>query len=248
MASKRRIVGMICLFIFFAALGGCASYERQVVPFKMPQSMPNAVNIDGAVIAARAFAETAEAQEAFGFDIRTAGILPVQVAFDNKSARPLTIIAEQTFLIDEEGNVWPVLESNLAYDRLSKATELGKVVPQAAKSGALLGAAGAVIGAAIGIVTGTNVGEAAGKGAVIGAAAGVLTGGGQGITEQQTNVQAKIKEDLQKRSLQHRPIKPGELAYGFIFYPGEAKTAKVLRLQIRETDTGKISTFNMKLQ
>jgi hypothetical protein len=42
-------------------------------------------------------------------------------------------------------------------------------------------------------------------------------------------------------------VKPGELAHGFIFYPGEVKTAKVLRLQIKETDTGKVSTFDMKL-
>jgi hypothetical protein len=38
------------------------------------------------------------------------------------------------------------------------------------------------------------------------------------------------------------------LAYGFIFYPGEAKSAKVLRLQLKAKDTGEISTFNMKLQ
>jgi uncharacterized protein YcfJ len=157
------------------------------------------------------------------------------------------IIAEQTFLIDAEGNVWPILEQNLAYDRLSKQTELGRVVPEAAKRGLLFGAAGAVIGAAIGIVTGTNVGAAAGKGAAIGAAAGVVSGGGQAAIDQ-TDVQSKIKQDLQTRSLQYRAVKPGELAHGFIFYPGEAKTAKVLRLQIKETDTGKISTFNMKLQ
>ena len=69
-----------------------------------------------------------------------------------------------------------------------------------------------------------------------------------GFNEHNTDVQSKIKEDLQSRSLQYRAIKPGELAYGFIFYPGEAKTAKVLRLQLRAKDTGEISTFNMKLK
>lgn len=227
-------------------LAGCTRYERRVVPFKTPQMSPNAVYIDGAVVAARSFTGAEEAKIAFGFDIRSAGILPVQVAFDNKSNHPLMIIAEQTFLIDAEGNVWPILEQNLAYDRLSKQTELSRVVPEAAKRGLLFGAAGAVIGAAIGIVTGTNVGEAAGKGAAIGAAAGVVSGGGQGVADQ-TDVQANIKQDLQTRSLQYRAVKAGELAHGFIFYPGEAKTAKVLRLQIKELDTGRISTFNMKL-
>lgn len=239
--------GLAIFFFCFLLFTGCMRYERQVVPFKMPQNSPNAVHIDGAVIAARSFVNAEEAKAAFGFDIRQAGILPVQVAFDNKSTHPLMIIAEQTFLIDADGNVWPILEQNLAYDRLSKQTELGRVAPEAAKRGLLFGAAGAVIGAAIGIVTGTNVGAAAGKGAAIGAAAGVVSGGGQAATDQ-ADVQAKIKGDLQTRSLQYRAVKPGELAHGFIFYPGEAKTAKVLRLQIKELDTGRISTFNMQLQ
>lgn len=237
----------ILFFLCFLLLIGCTTYQRQVVPFKTPETSPNAVRIDGAVIAARSFVDIREAKEAFGFDIRSAGILPVQVVFDNKSQHSLMIIAEQTFLIDEESNVWPILEQNLAYDRLSGKTEMGKVVPQAAKRGVLFGAAGAVIGAAIGIVTGTSVGEAAGKGAAVGAAAGVVSGGGQAALDS-SDVQAKIKEDLRARSLQHRAVKSGELAHGFIFYPGEAKTAKVLRLQIKETDTGKVSTFNMKLQ
>ena len=244
MIVKKSILATI-VFICLTIFAGCTSYERQVVPFKYPESIPNAVFIDGAIIAARSFANTGEAKEAFGFDIRSAGILPVQVIFDNKSNHPLMIMPDQTFLIDEESNVWPILEQNLAYDRLAKKTELGKVVPEAVRGGLLLGAAGAVIGAAIGIVTGTNIGEAVGKGAAIGAAAGLTVGGAQGLDN--TDVQSKIREDLQTRSLNYRAIKPGELAYGFIFYPGEAKSAKVLRLQLRANDTGKIYTFNMKL-
>lgn len=244
MIVKKSILVTI-VFICLTIFAGCTSYERQVVPFKYPESIPNAVFIDGAIIAARSFANTGEAREAFGFDIRSAGILPVQVIFDNKSNHPLMIISDQTFLIDEESNVWPILEQNLAYDRLAKKTELSKVAPEAVKGGLLLGAAGAVIGAAIGIVTGTNVGEAVGKGAAIGAAAGLTVGGAQGLDN--TDVQFKIREDLQTRSLNYRAIKPGELAYGFIFYPGEAKSAKVLRLQLRANDTDKIYTFNMKL-
>jgi len=156
------------------------------------------------------------------------------------------IIAEQTFLIDEESNVWPILEQSMAFDRLSKQTELSRVAPEAAKKGLLFGAAGAVIGAAIGIVTGTSVGTAAGKGAALGAAAGVAIGGSQAAMDS-SDVQANIQEDLQTRTLHYRAVKPGELAHGFIFYPGEAKTAKILRLQIKETDTGKVSTFDMKL-
>ena len=246
MTIGKKSFLVIIVFICFNMLVACTSYERQVVPFRMPESSPNAVSFNGAIIAARIFTES-EAKEAFGFDIMSAGIFPVQVSFDNKSEHSIKIIADQTFLIDEESNVWPILDQSMAYDRLTKKTELGKVVPGAVKSGLLLGAAGAVIGAAIGIVTGTNVGEALGKGAAIGAAAGLTVGGAQAMDN--SDVKYKIKEDLQSRSLQFRAIKKGELAYGFIFYPGEIiKSAKVLRLQLRASDTGQIATFNMKLQ
>ena len=242
--GKKHVFGVI-VFVCLNTFVACTNYERQVVPFKMPGSSPNAVSFDGAIIAARSFT-SGEAKDAFGFDIMSAGIFPVQVSFDNKTDHSLTIIADQTFLIDEESNVWPILDQSMAYDRLTRKTELGKVAPEAIKTGLLLGAAGAVIGAAIGIVTGTNVGEAVGKGAAIGAAAGLTVGGAQGTDN--SEVKYKIKEDLQSRSLQFRAIKKGELAYGFFFYPGEIKSAKVLRLQLRANNTGQISTFNMKLQ
>jgi hypothetical protein len=212
----------------------------------MPESSPSAVSFDGAIIAARIFTES-EAQEAFGFDIMSAGIFPVQVSFDNKSEHSIKIITDQTFLVDEESNVWPILDQTMAYDRLVKNTELGKVAPGAVKAALLLGAAGAAIGAAVGIVTATSVSVAVGKGAAIGAAAGLTVGGARGMDN--TDVKYKIKEDLQSRSLQFRAINKGELAYGLIFYPGEIiKPAKVLRLQLRASETGQIATFNMKLE
>lgn len=246
MHEQKNIFLAVCCAVV-VIICSCSPYERQVVPFQAPQASPNAVYMDGAVIAARSYVKPAEAKAAFGFDIREAGILPVQVVFDNKSGHSLMIIAEQTFLVDADSNVWPVLEQSMAYDRLAKYTELGRVVPEGAKRGLLFGAAGAMIGAAIGIVTGTNVAAAAGKGAAVGAVAGAVSGGAQTVIDP-SEVHSRIKEDLRTRSLQYRAVRPGELAHGFIFYPGETKTAKVLRLQIKQTDTGKISTYNMKLQ
>lgn len=243
--TKTILFAVYCVLAMIII--ACSPYERRVVPFQTPQASPNAIHIDGAVIAARSYVKSGEAKEAFGFDIRGAGILPVQVVFDNKSEHSLMIIAEQTFLVDDDSYVWPVLEQDMAYDRLAKHTELGKVAPEGAKRGLLFGAAGAMIGAAIGIVTGTNVAEAAGKGAAVGAVAGVVAGGAQAVIDP-SEVQSKIREDLRTRTLQYRAVRPGELAHGFIFYPGEARSAKVLRLQIKQVETGKISTYNMKLK
>ena len=225
-------------------LAACTSYEQRVVPFKMPAAYPNATTVADATIAAKAYDSDTEAEAAFGFDIRGAGILPVQVIFDNTGNHPLEILSDKTLLVDTENNLWPVLDERMAYDRLAKKTELGKVAPEAAKGGLLAGAAGAVIGAAIGIVTGHNVAAAAGKGAAVGAAAGVTMGGAKGMTD--SEVQYQIREDLQRRTLEKRAVAPHEVAHGFIFFPGEAKGARELRISIRATDTRQVYPLIMK--
>jgi hypothetical protein len=161
---RKANIKVLAALLMVVWLVACTSYERQVVPFKMPAAYPNATAVADATIAAKAYDNKEEATAAFGFDIRGAGILPVQVIFDNTGGHPLEILTDKTFLVDEEANLWPILDQRMAYDRLSGKTELGKVLPEAAKGGFLAGAAGAVIGAAIGIVTGQNVAAAAGKG------------------------------------------------------------------------------------
>jgi hypothetical protein len=244
MMVGKSVRNVLALILFLLSLAACTSYERQVVPFKMPSAYPNATSAADATIAAKAYDTAEEATAAFGFDIRGAGILPVQVIFDNTGNHPLEIVADKTLLVDEENNLWPILDERLAYDRLAGKTQYGKVMPEAAKSGLLAGAAGALIGAAVGIVTGTNVGSAAGKGAAIGAAAGATMGGVKGMTD--SDVQQQIRDDLQKRSLEKRAVTPHEVAHGFIFFPGEAKRPKELRLSIRAVDTKKVYPLIMR--
>lgn len=242
--AYRMIVPFILAAVFFTA--SCARYETKIQPLKMPSAYPNVVQIGDTLVGAEAYSDAKKAEAAFGFDIRGAGVLPVRVVFDNKGKEPLEIISSQTFLLDIENNAWPVLEQNIAYDRLSKKTEMGEVLPQSAKYGALGGIAGGIIGAAIGIVSGSSVGDAAMKGAAAGAAAGAVIGGTKGLTDGE--VQEKIHSDLAKRSLENRAIRPMEIAYGFIFFPGESKTAKELRIQIRNAATGQIYYLTMKLE
>jgi len=106
------------LFTFFMA---CAtSYKAKPLPFKAAASYPNAIEVAGATVGAKAFVNAKEAKEVFGFDVRGAGMLPVQVVFDNQGLHPLEINAVQTFLEDSEANLWPVLASKTAYERATK--------------------------------------------------------------------------------------------------------------------------------
>jgi hypothetical protein len=221
---------LVCYFV------GCSTaYKARPLPFKAPNAYPNNTEVAGALLGARAFVDPKEAKEAFGFDIRGAGMLPVQVVFDNQGPHPLEINGLQTFLEDKEGNLWPILSSEMAYERATKYAQTKEIVKEGAYGALLGGAAGAVIGAAVGIVTGDNVAASAGKGAAAGAAAGGTIGGVKGLSSD--DACRAVIDDLQQKSLQSKAIEPKCISYGFLFFPGEAQSARQLRLQIREDDS-----------
>jgi hypothetical protein len=240
---KKNPTIIAILLLTLISFGCSTAYKIKPLPLKTPAAFPNMVNIEGAQIAANAFVDTQETKEAFGFDILHAGMLPVEVVFDNQGIHPLEIVAHQTFLEDAKGNLWPILSNKIAYERATKYAETNKIFKEGAYSGFLGAAAGSLIGGAIGIVSGSNVGEAAGKGAALGAAAGATLGGAKAYGS--NDARREIISDLREKSLENKPVEPKNLAYGFLFFPGEAKSAKNLRLQIREIDTGKVHVLNM---
>lgn len=244
MTKHRRFFSCFILISFLVA--GCGSHKRQVVPFRMPASYPNATKVAGATIAAKAYDDPKEAKEAFGWDIRGAGLYPVQVIFDNLSDHSMEIESSQTFLIDGENNLWSILDSSLAYDRATEKSDMARTAKAGVKPGILAGAAGALLGAAIGIVGGQNVGEAAGKGAALGAAIGATMGGARAASTE-GEARARISEDLAGKSLENKAIVPRSIAHGFIFFPGEANGAGELRLQLRVVETGDLYTIRLAL-
>ena len=88
-------------------------------------------------------------------------------------------------------------------------------------------------------------GKGAGKGAAIGAAGGAIIGGTQEGTS--GDREARISEDLRSKGLEGRPIPGDSLSNGFIFFPGEAPSARELRLQWRERETGQVQKLVLPL-
>jgi hypothetical protein len=244
---NRLPLAGICLFLIAALVSaGCSSsYVAKPMPFRSPSSYPNAAEAGGAVIAAQAFAESTAAQDAFGFDVRAAGMLPVQVIFDNAGPHPIEINVGQTFLEDAAGNIWPILDRETAYERATKYTQTKEVFKEGAYHSFLGAAAGAIIGAAVGIVTGQNVAVTTGKGAAVGGAAGATLGGAKGYVSD--DARRTVINDLRRKTLENKPVDPRSLSFGFLFFPGEAPSAKELRLQVRETDTGQVHLLKMAL-
>jgi hypothetical protein len=236
----------IVLIIFMFAAACATAYKAQPLPFRSPSSYSDGVAVAGITVAAEAFTDRKKAEKAFGFDVRGAGILPVEVVFDNGGPHSVKINAGQTFLEDERGNLWPILDEKTAYDRTTKYAQTRQIFKEGAYSGFLGATAGAIIGAAIGIVSGGRVGEALGRGAALGAAAGATIGGAQGYAEAD-DARRTIINDLDKRTLENKPI-PRGLAYGFLFFPGEAHSAKELRLQLVLADTGMAYGLRLNLE
>lgn len=233
------LLGVLLLLLVSFGLQGCA-YRDRVAPLDLPDPERGAVEIDGVLISALSFADPGQAREAFGFDARRAGLLPVQVTFQNDGPAPVVVDTAQTFLLDRAGQAWPVLSLERAHARAKSQVEVTETVRETGKPALLMGAAGAVVGAAFALVTGENVGTAAGKGAVIGGAGGALAGGARGYSE----IGARVRRDLAEKSLTSGPIHPNQIGYGVLFFPGksgeEADSGRELRLALRIGDRDQV--------
>jgi hypothetical protein len=234
----------ICLIVIFT-LTGCTIYTSQEVPFKHPEAISNMQTAAGTQVAALAYDDPKQAKQAFGFDIRQAGLLPVQVVLDNAGSKTIRIVPGQTFLIDGQGDYWNLLDRQTAYRRVEQSSEYARIAGEAGRKSLLGAAGGAVVGAAIGILTDSNIGEAIGKGAAAGAAGGAILGGAGEMASGEAERQ--ISQDLADKNLENRTVQPGILGRGFLFFPGEAPSAARLRLQLQEEESGTRHTLIFEL-
>lgn len=241
----RKIGVLVAVILLAGQVNGCTPYKSQFVSFRPPEAYVNKQDVAGVSIGAEAYADKDVALEAFGFDIRGAGLLPVQLVMNNQSGSSLQIVAEQTFLIDAQGNYWQVVPNNVALDRVEKSTQLASL-GKGAGTGALWGAAGgAILGAAIGIVSGENVGSTMGKGAALGGAGGALVGTSQAASSPDRRID--IINDIRSKGIENKTVPKDYLANGFIFFPGEAKSAKILKLRYRELESGTVRNVTINL-
>nr|WP_279342458.1 glycine zipper family protein [Geotalea sp. SG265] len=228
---------MIILMLFAVSLGGCTRYKTQYAAFRPPEAYGNFQVANGVRIGGEAYADGDAAEDAFGFDIKGAGLLPVQLVLDNRSGKNAEIVSDQTFLIDRKNGYWRIIPNNVAIARLESSTQLAAYFGKGAGKGAVLGAAaGTVLGAALGIVSGRSIGEGALRGGALGTAGGAVIGGAsEGSSPERGR---SIMDDIRAKSLEGKVIPADHLANGFVFFPGEAETAKELRLRLRQPESG----------
>ena len=233
------------LIVVLMVIGGCAGYKYRPVPFKAPEAYPNHQRLNNVIIAAKAYSDKDEAKEAFGFDIRGAGLLPVQVIVDNKGSRTYELIPAKTLLKDADNNMWNLLPAQKAYQRVNQKDQLARMGKRGAKSAALTGAAGAIIGFALGVVSNRDVAETTAKGATVGAALGAVSGGSGAYYD--VRAKDRISRDLREKSLKSHDFPPKDISHGFLFFPGEIKNPKILRLSLREKETNRVYILEFNL-
>ncbi len=227
--------GILILILFFFAT--CSRYNYTVTPFKLPEAAKNKVIFFNNIYVS---AKIIKDSKKVGFDIKGAKVLPVMLGIDNKGDKPATILPSQCFIIDYNNNAWPILKTEQLAERVKNKVIVGQTV-SGAKNPAILGALlGAVGGFAVAIATDKSVGESVGKGAAIGAAAGAV----YGAAEKYPQVKNKISEDLENKSIDLKTILPNQLSYGFLYFPGEIKSIKELRIALQVGNKIEVKTIH----
>jgi hypothetical protein len=213
-----------------ALLAACAPrYEYRAIPVRQMGDYPGQASLPGLNVGAVAFYDSQELTTLFGFDLKKAGVVPVQIAIQNTGASDVTALAGST-VTDEAGLVWEVLPSDEVFRRVDNYTGGSLSADQGVKRAALWGLAGAIVGAAVGVVSGSDVASSAGKGAAVGVAAGASSAIlGIGPQEDESG---NIVRDFSSRSLDHRAVAPGQSVHGFLYFPAESKRPRRLSLNI----------------
>lgn len=177
--------------------------SQQDKPAPVPQSAAGAVEVGGAAFQAMAYADPEQAARAFGFDIRGAGLLPVRVSIGNHGSGTLQTLPRQTFLVDADGQAWPLLTSGQAFARLEQAKAIVFGAPRIPDLDNL----DALTGFALDLSVGADF-----------------------LSD--TAPERRIGQNLSTKELRNPKIPAGQEAVGLLFFPGqdEAKGARALRL------------------
>ncbi|MDR2352244.1 MAG: hypothetical protein LBF22_03620 [Deltaproteobacteria bacterium] len=241
--SHNYFLSLTLLAFLASTLVGCApSYEFRAIPIRPMAAYPGHQSLPGANVGSIAYYDSQELTNLFGFDLKKAGVIPVQLLIENTGNNSIIVLPGST-LTDSSGLIWEVLPSDIVFQRLDNYTSGSISTEKGLQRTLTWGLAGAIVGAAVGIVAGESVGTAVGKGLAVGAAAGASSAVlGVGTQENSTG---ELVRDFSSRSLEHCSIPSGQQASGFLYFPGEAKQPRSLKLNLSVNGIPETLTLNL---
>lgn len=220
-----------CMLITALLLAACAAKSRTVA-FRPPGDFYSYQNVLGLKVGAELFEDEKQAEEAFGFNIRAAGLLPMQLVLDNRTGQGVDIIAGQTFLVDENNRYWRVLSVKDAMARVQKYT-VGKGAGKSISPSQLQRLAFKVVS-----------GSAEGVAIVAEPAASDATG----KSGQDQNGESTGGEEYRHQDLEGKVMFAETLASGIVYFPGEVPSPRELRLQVKYRGENRYKTINLKFK
>jgi len=211
-------------FALLAALllTACTGREDHAAPIPLAASQAEPVEVDGARFQALAFENGPQAATAFGFDVRAAGLLPLRVSIDNRGGG-LRVVPRQTFLVDRDGQAWPLLTSGQASERLGRAGIQPQGVPRVP------------VAKGLDVLTGFALDMLVGP---------AFASDAEASARPETPAGAAFAEKNQRNP----SVRSGQAASGVLFFPGqeEAHGARALRLCYEQDGRLKFLTLPLK--
>jgi len=210
MPRRRMFRNGFALLALAGLCAACGGRQEPAAPLALPAGQAKPVEAEGVRFQAQAFEDPRQAAQAFGIDLRGAGLLPVRISISNHGSGAVKVVPRQTFLIDLDGQAWPLLTAGQASSRLGAVAAMPAPTPTPTL---------APTPAALDALTGFALDMLAGP-AFVGEAEG-YTPPGKGIGQ-----------DLADQVLRNPSVPAGQVASGVLFFPGreEAHGARGLRL------------------
>lgn len=132
---------ILCSLLVASHMAACASVEDGTLAIRPPQDFPSYQNVSGVMIGGESHDDQKKAEKLFGFDIRGAGILPVQLVLDNRSGQGIEVVMDQVLLVAGGDERWKSLRNADAVALAgwdAKGKDKGKDIVPGTAAGALL--------------------------------------------------------------------------------------------------------------
>lgn len=220
----------LVIVLLLLGIGCAAPLKTTVAPFRLPETYPSFVRIEGLELAVDPIDTEEHSTRIFGTDLRSADVLPIHLIIKNSGSHEFEINAAQLFGISAGGEFAGAYTLHQATQRVRESS-IGTTAAAGAAVGALAGAAaGAAIGGAVG------GGEGAATGAAVGGAAGGVGGAAEGTTSDA--ITQRFKRELAAQDFGDRVIAPGNIEHGFVYLKWQPYTS--IRIKVFDITTNKV--------
>ncbi len=160
-------------------------------------------------------------------------VLPVYISIANGTDTPRTVVPNQIFALDDDGDRIAPIPPAEAARQAGGAGELRAALESAGASGVLGGAVGAGIGALAGAVV-----SSAATGAVLGGAIGAGEGALQGAPAGQARADQQAATQMSALALPAQDVRRNFSVSGYVFFPkGDYNQIQLLLVDAETGDT-----------